>query len=251
MSVFIIHFTLTRSDSFKLSLHQLIIEFGRNNILNADNFISFASNNMQASTCIIAENATLAQSNSALWKELRYGRITASKLYEVARCKTPEGSLVNQLIGCSKVRDTEAMKRGRDLEKRVMEVVSKNFKIEINNCGMFLRPDLPLFGASPDGITDDFVIEIKCPSKDETFKNYMTRKREIAPKYKAQIQLQMYLANRKRGIFCVASADFEKTKDLTAIIMDIEEDYIHDLIDCATSFWKVNIFPKLLNVIKM
>lgn len=44
--------------------------------------------------CLKIEKLTRNQSDSPLWHEMRYGRITASKIYECSRCLTTEGSLV-------------------------------------------------------------------------------------------------------------------------------------------------------------
>ena len=75
--------------------------------------------------CIKANKETVDQVNSKLWKELRYARITASKLHELANCKTANGSLVNQIIFATKTKDSAAMKRGRDLETKIKIVLEK------------------------------------------------------------------------------------------------------------------------------
>lgn len=54
-----------------------------------------------------------------MWFELRYCRITASKIYELSRCKKGDGILVKQILGCSKIKLTSAMERGQILEKYV------------------------------------------------------------------------------------------------------------------------------------
>ncbi|KAF9816534.1 hypothetical protein SFRURICE_010693 [Spodoptera frugiperda] len=71
-------------------------------------------------TCLIkkVEEETREQSNSALWFELRYGRITASRTFEVSRCKTSDGTLISLIPG-GKIPDTPAMKRGRVLENEM------------------------------------------------------------------------------------------------------------------------------------
>jgi len=50
---------------------------------------------------------------------MRYGRITASKAYEASKCITTDGTLVKQILGCSKVKLTKAMNRGIHLKKQV------------------------------------------------------------------------------------------------------------------------------------
>lgn len=72
----------------KLSLHQLLIDFCETEKSTADEFIEFASSQMSYELCQEAEIKTRDQSNNVLWYELRYGRITTSKIYEAAHCKT-------------------------------------------------------------------------------------------------------------------------------------------------------------------
>lgn len=57
------------------------------------------------------------------------------------------------------------MKRGRDLEKPVLEAIAKRHNIKILQVGLMLDSRLPEMGASPDGLTEEFVIEVKCPMK--------------------------------------------------------------------------------------
>nr|CAI5865987.1 unnamed protein product [Callosobruchus analis] len=63
----------------------------------------------------------------------------------------------------------------------------------------------------------------------------------------AQIQLQMYFAGKKKGMFCLAHEDFESTKKIDVYRVDLDEKYCEDLIEKATNFWKNNIFEKLCN----
>ncbi|GBP61689.1 hypothetical protein EVAR_43627_1 [Eumeta japonica] len=51
------------------------------------------------------EEETIEQTNSCLWHELRYGRITASRAFEVSRCKKNDGTLISLILG-AKIPDT-------------------------------------------------------------------------------------------------------------------------------------------------
>ncbi|KAJ8982173.1 hypothetical protein NQ317_013958 [Molorchus minor] len=79
---------------------------------------------------ILVEEETREQSYSSLWFELRYGRITASRAFEVSRCKTNDGTLISLILG-GKIPDTPSMKRGRVLEDEVRKTVER--KIEEKN----------------------------------------------------------------------------------------------------------------------
>lgn len=104
--------------------------------------------------CKSIEISTRGQ-DSSLWFHLKFGRITASKLFDLSKCKTPDGSLVNSVLGF-KTKSTEAMARGLRLEERVVAVLKK-FYPNVKRCGLFLNPDYPAFGASPDAINETTV----------------------------------------------------------------------------------------------
>lgn len=144
---------------------------------------------------------------------MRYGRITASKIHEIANCHTAEGSLVQQILGASKIIETKAMARGKIIEKSVFEELKTTFGYStLKSAGLFLNPLFPIIGASPDALGPDFVVEIKSPTTPENELNYVTSNLVVPNRYLAQIQLQMFMTGKKIGYFCVARHDFETSK---------------------------------------
>ena len=131
--------------------------------------------------------ATVCQNTCKGWHELRYGRITASVLYKTAQCTTTCGSLVEKILSANDF-DTPDMKRGRDLEKLVLQKVSNTLKKTLNKPGLLLNANYSYFGASPDSVTADKVVGVKCPKNDKNINHYY-RDGKIVRKYKAQIQL--------------------------------------------------------------
>lgn len=121
---------------------------------------------------------------------MRFGRITASKIYEAAKCKTAEGSLLESIMGAQKAFETRATSRGKELEPEVIKEVEKIKKIKIKKVGLLLCSEYPVFGASPDGISEDYCVEIKCPFKDKSVDRYI-KDNVIAKKYYFQLQMQM------------------------------------------------------------
>lgn len=63
--------------------------------------------------------------------------------------------------------------------------------IVFRKVGLFLSVDCLIIGASPDAVSDEFTVEIKCPTSDKTFHNYINDSGNIMIKYLYQIQ--MYL----------------------------------------------------------
>lgn len=205
-------------------------------------FIKFCSSIMTARLCIKAYNDSKEQANSFLWYHLRYGRITASKFYEAAHCTT-DGVLVESILGGMTFKSL-AMERGQRLEIEVRNLLRNEFP-DIKECGLMLRFDLPIFGASPDGINDEYVFEIKCPMKKTTVTNYL-KNGIVQPKFMGQIQLQMLMSGRKKGVFCVASPDFEVTKKISKVFVDLDLNLCNDYIEKCKFFWFQYVFPKLI-----
>lgn len=134
-----------------------------------DDIIVFTETNISD-----VENLTREQNKSSAWYELRYARITASKAYEVTRCKTADGSLIAIIMG-AKVPDTIAMKRGRRLEDLVKMQLKKQLG-DISHCGLFICQEHSMLAASPDGILNgDTIIEIKCPINKKNIKKNFFR----------------------------------------------------------------------------
>ena len=188
---------------------------------------------------------TLEQSGNKIWFELRYGRITASKLYEASNCTTFNGSLVESLLGLVKI-NAQAVERGKNLEQAVLSEVQKMFKTQIKKCGLILSEEYPIFGASPDGITNDAVYEVKCPFNEKNIKNYYDGGK-INNKVRAQLQLQMFLAKKNIGYLCIASPNFEKDKKVTTIKDEFSSKFFSVIIKKAITFWIKGIFPNLMN----
>uniref|UniRef100_A0A8D8T824 YqaJ viral recombinase domain-containing protein n=1 Tax=Cacopsylla melanoneura TaxID=428564 RepID=A0A8D8T824_9HEMI len=165
----------------------------------------------------------------------------------VSRYTTSDGSLVNTILGATKVKDSVAMERGRRLEKAVLAVVSKNKQLKIKNIGLVLNDKLPIFGASPDGVSEEYVLEVKCPMSEKSLPTYFSSdKTKPAEKYLAQIMMQMLMCNKKKGLFCVASPTFETENTVTVLEVNLDNMYVQALMDRAKNFWVNSVFPKLL-----
>lgn len=89
-----------------VSMHQLVCNHKEKHVEDFLGKIHIAESVIQK-----VEELTREQSNSALWLELRYGRVTASRTFEVSRCKTSDGTLIALILG-GKIPDTQSMKRG-------------------------------------------------------------------------------------------------------------------------------------------
>ena len=222
------HFNPKNRDPYALSVHKIIIDFfEQKEIQSKDSasFLNFMKTIITQELCLLAEKLTKDQSNCLLWFELRYGRMTASKFYEAAHCKTRDGTLVKQLLGIDKKYDNFLMERGRNLEEKVLKVVKKKPNKIIHKSGLILIEKVPLFGASPGGIIQGFPVEVKCPGSFKTYQNYISNGK-LKDKYKAQIMLQMYAMNQKKGLFCIADPEFQKNKSVEMLWVDWDEKFL-------------------------
>ncbi|RVE53270.1 hypothetical protein evm_002103 [Chilo suppressalis] len=240
------HYVCEKKDVEKISIHYLIYLF-KKSFMNHDvkTFITFCYNEMTESRCLQVNKGTITQSDSNLWFEMRYGRITASKIHEAAHCTTKDGSLVEEIFGAVTFKETSAIKRGKFLEKDVILEVSRVKNLAIMGSGLFLNNKWPMIGASPDGLTDDYVVEIKCPMKQNTFNTYYNNGK-LGNKYYAQIQTQMKITGKSKALFCIAHVDFETSKNVDVHEVVYDDKYCEDLFKKAVMFWTENIFVNLI-----
>ena len=81
------------------------------------------------------------------------------------------------------------VRRGRMLEPMALEIAEKLLDIEITDVGFGLHPSIEFFGASPDGISDDLLIEVKAQTGGRHSK---TKIKGIIPeKYQFQMLIQL------------------------------------------------------------
>ncbi|KAI5722091.1 hypothetical protein M8J76_003597 [Diaphorina citri] len=189
------------------------------------------------------EKVTKGQASNPKWHLLHYGRVTASKFYNVARCQTEDGSLLKSVLG-EKIKSTAAMERGCELEESVFDMLKPKFPT-LKKSGIHLNEKYPLFGASPDGITDEAVFEIKYPSSKKTEGNYL-RNGKIGNQYLLQLQLQMGMSRRSKGYFVVADPSFERNQTFTLVEVLFCQSLFEDYEAKALRYYKKCIFPHLL-----
>lgn len=235
---------LNRQKSY--ATHHLLLDFKETNLpQDADSYLQYRSSVMTDEGCRILAEATDNQAKCYLWFDSRYGRVTGSKVHEASRCNTPDGSLSNSILGAHKAFDTEAMERGRSLEKAVLQEVESRIGEKIEKTGFVMRKEFPAFGASPDGILRKHIVEVKCPSSEHTVSAYLDQNLEPTKKYKSQMMLQMMMCKKSRGYFCVASPDFETSKKVTIVEVKFDKEYTRKIVGEALQFWKKYIFPIL------
>jgi hypothetical protein len=56
-----------------------------------------------------------------------------------------------------------SIEHGKTNEKKAMEQLEKQEGVVVEKCGLFIDKDHFFLGASPDGLCNDGIVEIKCP----------------------------------------------------------------------------------------
>ena len=115
---------------------------------------------------------------------------------------------------------TPDMQRGTDLEPEARAVYEAETGNTVDECGYIAHPDIPEFGASPDGITGDRAIEIKCPKTSTHVKTLTTGYYDY--KYKIQIHAEMMCAGKYICDFI--SYDNRLPNELAMKIITVEYD---------------------------
>lgn len=130
------NFILDSRKWMSLSIYQLLLNFCEKGSSSANDFLEYASKEMSEDLCRMAKELTRDQSDTQIWHELRYGRITASRIYEAVHCKTMNGTFVQQIIGASKIFESQAMQQGKKLEKEILIEVGKIMRLPFKDCGL-------------------------------------------------------------------------------------------------------------------
>ena len=174
------------------------------------------------------------EQRSPEWYSARLGRVTASRIADImAKTKTgPSASRKNyaaelvceRLTGQpSEAYTNQAMQRGIELESEARKAFEDYMFLAVADAGFFTAPGIDMAGASPDGlISDDGLIEIKCPNTSTHIDNLINGIDKIDKKYIYQMQWQMFCAERDYCYF--VSYDNRLPEHLQLCIYKIERD---------------------------
>ena len=147
----------------------------------------------------------MAEQRSQEWYNERKGRFTGSQIHKLMGVRglgqTGE-TYIFEVVYNSLFDDLEENFTSYDMQvgvereplafKKLSQILGQRF-IKIEKCGFF--PYLEYGGASPDGVGEKAVIEIKCP-KANTFFN-VVKNNYVDPKYYDQMQMEMLAANKE------------------------------------------------------
>lgn len=209
--------------------------------------------------------STINQRDSDDWIELRKNMITASNFGLVVKRRenTSKAKLVENILYKSNLSHIAAIAHGVDNEHLALQQLAIQENVTIRPCGLFVDPEYPFIGASPDGLIDqDSIVEIKCPivafknGLEESIKKnkiqiwkYNKKKKLIElnknSNWYHQIQGQLHVTQREKCLFAVWSGENQPLK--TEIIRKDHVFWEKKMKDKLVSFYMDWLLPEIVD----
>lgn len=141
----------------------------------------------------------MVKQGSDAWKQMRAGRVTASRVADVI-AKTKSGysasranymtELVIERFGVlNDLFTNDAMQWGTETEPLARIEYEKRNLVTVDQVDFVDHPTIKMTGASPDGIVSEGLLEIKCPNSKTHFEYLLAG--VVPEKYKPQMAWQM------------------------------------------------------------
>lgn len=197
--------------------------------------------------------ASEAEQGTPEWLEARLGKVTASRAKDVVARnrygKPYQGYYdyiielaIERLTGKAKRFSNRYMTHGIENEEAAAELYALQTGYEIKETGFHEHPDL-MAGASPDRLVEgDGEIEIKAPNSDTLIRYMISMLDEDDPDYELvamlglkgdewkyyfeQIQMQLWITNRKWCDFVVYDPDLPENSRLVIERVDRDDQFI-------------------------
>lgn len=181
------------------------------------------------------------------WFAARVGKATASRIADIMSTRKdgkPSASRVNYCSELAAERLTgvpygsissAAMDWGTEQEPNARAAYEALTGKMVDEVGFIDHPTIPMSGASPDGLLDDGLIEVKCPNTATHINTLRTRK--IEGKY--QIQMLWQMACSERSSWCeFVSYDPRMPEHLQLVIIrfDRDDERIAEMEDAVRAF---------------
>jgi exodeoxyribonuclease (lambda-induced) len=171
------------------------------------------------------------------WFDARKGCFTASQISRILgkslETKEAQSYITEKLAEVLNIElpssVTQAMEWGTKYEEWAFKWVNKAyFTMPFEKAGFLKHENYSFLGGSPDGLSKNAVLEIKCPfSSLEHLKYKLNIKdnetlKKVNSDYYYQLQCNMLIAKKPKGVF--ASFDPRLQKEIALHIVEIEQD---------------------------
>lgn len=199
------------------------------------------------------ESSTRKQTKSGIWRDERRWRLTASMFGTICKItsrRNREKLCSSLLFPCDLT--TAPVLHGRRCESLAIEQFEEKEGVNVKPCGLFIRPDYPYLGASPDGVINiDTIVEVKCPytgrnekiTPSRNFPFLKSKEDGLALKethsYYYQVQGQMFLSGAKFCFFVVYTF-----QDLKYFKVNLDVQYCQESLVPKLEMFYENVFRK-------
>lgn len=138
------------------------------------------------------------EQTSQEWHDLRAQHpLSGSTSYDFLLTRNPAAYIVKE----SNFGGNKWTQRGHDLEVVARSLLERVYEIVVQETGFVTNSLYPYAGCSPDGFTDEYLVEIKCFSKERHLLNAET----VEAKILSQVQWNMLIMEKPKGLlvfFC-------------------------------------------------
>ena len=180
------------------------------------------------------------EQGSAEWKDLRRGRITASRMSDVLAGKDTRRyidyrmQLALELLGHQEDEDRARWyEHGKAMEPHIRRAYAKRFDREVTADVFCISEKYDWLGCSPDGLVlpdYDRAIEIKAREKMSTYEQIVGKQRrlgKIDSNYRPQVQAQMWVMGLPSIDYCEGwvNLEYQKTR-LQVMTVPIDENLV-------------------------
>lgn len=176
------------------------------------------------------------------WLKARLGCATASRANDFCAAETTAAyqNLLWQLVAERETQNVEEayvnadMQRGTEMEPIARAAYEAHTGTFVTQTGFWLHPTIPYFGASPDGLAGDGLIEIKCP-RTSTHLRY--RSENKAPtQYKRQMICQLLCTGRKWVDFVSFDNRVRDSKQLFIVRFEPKQSDLDEMLEKVQAF---------------
>lgn len=180
----------------------------------------------------------MTEQRTDAWFAERLGKVTASSLHKVlAKTKTGYGAergnymtqlVLERLTGQKADSYTNAaMQWGIDQEPAARAAYEAARGVFVTAVGFIPHPTIEMAGASPDGLVEDGLVEIKCPDSKTALECWLS-KNPVEGKYYAQMQWQMRCADRPWCDYVVYDPRMPPKAQLFVVRVNMDDKWIED-----------------------
>jgi putative phage-type endonuclease len=172
------------------------------------------------------------------WFQQRLGKVTASNLHKVlAKTKTgygaDRGNYMTQIVleritgNRADGYTSAAIQWGIEQEQFARAAYEAYRGVLVEEVGFIPHPTIAMAGASPDGLVEGGMVEIKCP-ESKTFLEVMLSNNPVESKYFAQMQWQMRCADRHWCDYVVFDPRFPPKAQLFIVRVNRDDRWIEE-----------------------